>query len=421
MKDRVYTFFKHSGEFALYGILFFLPISNALIETFFGIALFSFIVRKIIKPDFNNFKFWPNLILLLFFIFIGLSLLNSGEYLHKSLWAWIAKWGQYLGICFIVQDTVSRREVLKRAIMVFLASAALVVISGFTQYFFGVEFLRGRALAHLGDRFCAVTSSFSHYNSLGVYIVVVIPVIMLLFISELKKNNRIAYSLGAFLFMSFLTDIFTFSRGSWVGLASFFVLLLLLLRDRTERRIVILAVVFFAFCAIFISYFTLYNNANLLTAYNVLGSPSERFLSIFQPGGDSDRLRYWQVALRMVRENPYFGKGAGVFMDYFSKYLPGVNISYAHNCYLQIFAETGFFSLFSFLFYIASLFYLSVKSFAKGKNYLLLGFLGGYFAYLVHAFFDSSLYSLPLAMLFWVWAGLISALIRLDKANGGLI
>ncbi len=414
MRDKIYNFFKYSGEFALYGLLFFLPISNALIETFFGIALFSFIVRKTIKPDFSSFKFWPNFILFLFFIFIGLSLLNSGEYFQKSLWAWFAKWGQYLGICFIVQDTIWDKKILKRIAIVFLASAALVVASGFTQHLFGIEFLRGRGVMHIGDKFRAITSSFSHYNSLGVYMVVVIPLLVSLFIYALKKKNSIAYLLGLFLFFSFTADILTFSRGSWAGLTFFFIFLLLLSRDWADRRIVIFIVASFGIYFVSISYFAQYissQSVHSITAF----LPTERLFFTFQPGGDSDRFKYWHVAFKMIQENPYFGKGVGTFMDYFSKYLPGVKVSYAHNCYLQIFAETGVFSLASFLFYIITILFLGVKSFLAKNDYIILGILGGCFAYLVHAFFDTSLYSLPLAFLFWMWVGCLAALIRLNR------
>ena len=150
--------------------------------------------------------------------------------------------------------------------------------------------------------------------------------------------------------------------------------------------------------------------------HNSSSSPVHRFFSIFQPGADSDRFKYWQVAFRMIQENPYFGKGVGTFMDYFSKYMPNLSVSYAHNCYLQIFAETGIFSILCFLTYIFSMVYLGIKSFMKNKALLLLGFLVGSFAYLIHAFFDTLLYSLPLAFLFWIWVGLLTASLRLNEA-----
>jgi hypothetical protein len=42
----------------------------------------------------------------------------------------------------------------------------------------------------------------------------------------------------------------------------------------------------------------------------------------------------------------------------------------------------------------------------------LLGLLAGVIGCLAHSFFDTNLYSLRLAVLFWVWVGLIVARLR---------
>jgi len=58
LKDKFYNFFRFISEYALYGLLFFLAISNALVEIFAVLAIASFIGRKIIKPDFKFLRFW---------------------------------------------------------------------------------------------------------------------------------------------------------------------------------------------------------------------------------------------------------------------------------------------------------------------------------------------------------------------------
>ncbi len=84
MKDKFYNYFKFINEYALYGLLFFLSISNALVEIFVVSAFFGFVGRKIIKPDFKFLKFWPNIFLLFFLLFSALPLFNSGAYLKIS-------------------------------------------------------------------------------------------------------------------------------------------------------------------------------------------------------------------------------------------------------------------------------------------------------------------------------------------------
>ena len=101
-------------------------------------------------------------------------------------------------------------------------------------------------------------------------------------------------------------------------------------------------------------------------------------------------------------------------MANFLKYQPvTVFVSYAHNCYLQIWAETGIFSLLSFMAFIISVMRLGFKKFISSNDYLLLGILSGTIGFLVHSFFDTNMYSLRLVILFWVWIGLIIA--RLHK------
>lgn len=393
MKERFYNFFSLVGEFALYGLLFFLPISNALVETFAVFILFGFIGRKIIKPDFKYLKFWPNIFLLIFLFFSALSLFNSGIYLNKSLHAVFAKWTQYLGICVIVQDNIYDTKVIKRGVFVFLLGASLAVLSGLSQNFFGVEFLRGRGMSGMNDGSRAMTSSFNHHNTLGGYLVVVLSLVIALLLANGSAGLQ-ANSLSVLSLFLTLAIILTFSRGSWLG-ASIAFLFTASLSNKNFKRLIPL---FFVVIVLFL-FPVFYGRLSL----------------IFKAGGDSDRFRYWLAALNMIKDHPFLGIGAGTFMANFSRYLPNSNVSYAHNCYLQIWAETGVFSLISFLLFTGSIIYLGVKKFLSSQDCLLLGLLSGAIGFLVHSFFDTNLYSLRLAILFWVWVGLIIARIRVGN------
>jgi len=386
LKDKVYIYFCLISEYALYGILFFLPISIALVESFMGLALFGFVGRKIIKPDLQYLKFWPNIFLLLFLLFSAFSLLNSGVYLHKSLNALFGKWLQYLGICFILQDSIFDQKITKRAMIIFLSSAFLAVLSGLSQYFIGVEFLRHKSIYVINKSLYAVTSSFDHYNSFGGYLVIVLSLVYSLLMENSYFNLR-KLTLLIFSMISTVAIILTFSRGSWFALALSFIFVSLLSKKNFKWLIPILFVIILMFLS---PYFY------------------ERILLTFKPGGDSNRFVYWLTALKMIREHPFFGIGVGTYMANFLKYVPGERaVVYAHNCYLQIWAETGVFSLVSFLLFIGSLIYFGVRKFFASKDFLLLGLLSGLVGFLVHSFFEVNLYSLRLAILFWVWAGLL--------------
>lgn len=389
MKDKFYSLFVFISEYALYGLLFFIPISISLVEIFAGLMFFGFAGRKIIKPDLKFIKFWPNIFLLLFLFFSALSLLNSGQHLNKSIHALFGKWIQYLGICIIIQDSVYDWKTVRYGIYVFLFSAFLVACSGLSQYFFGDEFLRNKAMTVMyGGGMRAITSSFAHYNSLGAYLVVVLSLVFALLLADDRFSLKTAGLLVLSVF-STAAIILTFSRGSWIAMGVSFIFTSVFARRNLKQLIPVFLMV------IFMSFFVTIH---------------ERLYLIFKAGGDSHRFTYWVGAFKMIKEHPFFGMGLGTFMANFPKYLPSLNvIMYAHNCYLQIWAESGIFSLISFMVFAVSLVWFGVKKFLDSRDFLLLGLLSGVAGFLVHSFFDTNLYSLQLAFLFWVWAGLIIA------------
>lgn len=393
MKDKIYKYSSMACECGLYGLLFFLPISIGLIESCAGLMLFGFIGRKIIRPDFKFLRSWLNVALLAFILTSSLSLFNSGIYLNKSINALFGKWVQYIGICIIIQDIAYDKKIFERGLYIFIFSAFLAVLSGLTQYFFGVEFLRHKLITTTNAGMKAATSSFPHYNGFGGYLVVALSSMFGIFLS-LKMSRMKKYLFFALIILSLGAIFITFSRGSWMSLFVSFIFLNILSGKGFKRLLPVFIAVFLVF---------------LMPVFR------DRLFFIFEHGGDSDRFKYWQAAWQMILGHPFFGTGVGTFMANFSKYLPSTNVSYAHNCYLQIWAETGIFSLLSFLIFAVSLVYFGIKRFFASQDFILLGFLSGAVGFLIHTLFEVNLYSLQLAVLFWAWAGLIIARIRVDS------
>ena len=86
-----------------------------------------------------------------------------------------------------------------------------------------------------------------------------------------------------------------------------------------------------------------------------------------------------------------------------------MSANYAHNCYLQIWAESGIFSLLAFLLFLGTIFWKGIRSFLKTHNPLTLGLLCGLFAFLIHSFFDTQFYSVAQSFLLWSMLGLLAA------------
>jgi O-antigen ligase len=390
VKDRVYYISSLAGEYGFYGLLFFLPISTSLVELLTGLILVSFIVRNVIKPDIRYLGSLPNFCLYGFLLFSALSMFNSGVYLDKSLHAYFTKWLQYIAICIAVQDIARDRRMLKRGISIFLFGASLVVLSGLSQYFYGVEFLRNRGIFFTYRGLKAATSSFFGNNAFGAYLVVVLSLAISQLITPGIRRLK-SYSLLILALTSVMALFFTFSRGSWVAFSACLALVTVLSGNRFIRLI---PVMYEIIC---------------LLPYRMF---RERFLFIFRFGGDGERFLYWATALRMINDHPYFGIGVGTFMANYYNYKSSTFISYAHNCYLQIWAETGIFSLISFLAFLCALIYFGFKKYFHSSDFLLLGLLIGIVGFAIHMVFEVHLYSVQLAVLFWVWAGMIAGRLR---------
>jgi O-antigen ligase len=80
-------------------------------------------------------------------------------------------------------------------------------------------------------------------------------------------------------------------------------------------------------------------------------------------------------------------------------------------------AETGLLGLGAFLWIMITLFKNSLADLKKinnrSYNSILIGLLAGLFAFLVHSFVDTNLFSLKLRYLMWFAIGLIVALRRI--------
>ncbi|MCG2713564.1 MAG: hypothetical protein L6308_01795, partial [Candidatus Omnitrophica bacterium] len=107
MKLRAVKYLDVAVEYAIYGVIFSIPISITMIGTFAGMASVFFLIKKILAPEFSSIKANKMLFLflLLFFVFMGLSLFNSGPLFAKSLKTLLIKWGRYPLLLWAIIDT----------------------------------------------------------------------------------------------------------------------------------------------------------------------------------------------------------------------------------------------------------------------------------------------------------------------------
>ena len=396
-REKVINFIDRCAVFFFMVLAFFLPISNAAVESSFGFILFCFIIRIFLKkPTRKEIKvFFENRInfyLLLFYIAIGLSIFVSGPLWAKSLRAWITKWGEGIALFYFAQVFLNKKQV-KIILLVMIASAFLLSVDGIYQRISGIDFIRGRLL---DTRFLAVTGAFNHYNDFAAFLGVLFFIIIG-FLGHIKKFWQKLFLCSAFLLVS-INIIFTFSRGSWLSLLSVCLFLTIFAKDKKKKIFFLLFLI--GFVGVILS----------------IPSLKERFLTIARWGGGSGRFGLWKISLRIFGKSPLFGNGLGLFMDHFSKY-NNLFVQYVHNCYLQILAETGLLGFVSFIWFLGEIIFRGYKRLREKPDSLLFGLFFGLIVFLIHSFFDTQLFSVRLSLLFWLLASFVT--IHLSQSGCG--
>ncbi len=281
--------------------------------------------------------------------------------------------GLYGSVFFIA--TYTGREGYFRIGRVILLAGVLLVVHGILQ--------------NLILGITTVTSTILHHNPFGIYMV------MLYFCAwgyYLKHENRTsAVAAVIFLIGLFISG----SRGSLVAL--FLALPLLLTAIPRDRQKVVTFIgktaacllIAFIVATIIISIPPVHIDEALEEQISgILGRPDYLAAqNIFA------RFAYWEVGYNVLQTELIRGYGLGTF---FSAYLledlwPSMHYSrFAHNHFIQTFAETGLIGFLLFLAFVGSLFYVFLKNrdTVKKLSPLYPGTLSALLAFLIHITID---------------------------------
>lgn len=114
------------------------------------------------------------------------------------------------------------------------------------------------------------------------------------------------------------------------------------------------------------------------------------------------RLNYWKDTLKIIKAAPLTGVGIGNFNLTLSRY--------AHNSYLQIWAEMGILGLIGWLGLIFQSFQMGFKRLKASKNqaHIIAGLLAANMAFLIHNLVDFSFFLPEVSLIWWVILGLCS-------------
>ncbi len=462
------TRFIHGCDTAVFyyacGLFYFLPISTGLTEWGSGLIIVTFFAKKTAVFLSENRRRtpesfrpgWSSRVYAFFramkpaggylsrplalFIFINFLSVVFSQDMGLSFKGFMFKLLEGAFVYFGFMEGIKTKKQLRILAGVFLISAFVVGTNGIFQAMTGKGFIHGRDLIET----VRVRSSLKHPNDFGGYLVMVIPLVLSMLMLWALPRIR-TYWIGrkgsvrsgkspvwqtlllVMLALVLLSSLgLTFSRGAWLGLTAG----MLFLGMRHKRTTIISAIVIFAFYLVFIPQM----NRVRPTGFGRLskqepqtmeaGHEEVSYMGVLHKfesflGNGMGRDGYWKEAMAIIRDYPVLGTGLNTYSKIGEKYRISWG-GYPHNCYLHMTAETGFSGLLAFLGIIFVLYQHAwgavghiTEPWGCG---LLLGFLSGLTAFLVHSFFDTNLYSVQLNVLFWL---VIAMIVKIQEVETG--
>ncbi|MDO8730213.1 MAG: O-antigen ligase family protein [Candidatus Omnitrophota bacterium] len=424
MKDPALSLWHRAGGVALGAYLFLIPFSNAAVEIFFPILLVLWLLgwkrpfsiehlRRIPSPNQKVF------LLLGLYVAICAASVVSSSYPRLSLIGLIGKTLEYALLFVIAADLVDQPQVCRRAVRALLAAGGLVVLYGFLQEWTiykalyksqAADPIRGFTLDYV-----RMVGPYRNPNDLATLLMVT----GLVAAGWILKPRTTRIPAGLLILAALLIGcmVWTRSLGAMLGLFGGFVFLGVLHRNRKGvlwglgGLAVVAGTIFFTF--------SIESFREILTLSDV---------------ASHDRASMWQTAWAMIVDHPWVGHGLNTFMANYSRYAPdaGQNPAYAHNCFLQITAETGLIGLAAFGLFLAGLgrtIGAALKTDVAPAEFLqepalragLGGIAAALLAFLIQSAFDTNLYALRQAVLFWTLAGaavgMSSRLLRFEQRS----
>lgn len=400
--------FDETIKWCLYAIVFAAPFSKSISEIGITLAIAVWITQKLLNRDLKLARIELGVALAIFVIAILPSFINTA-YPALSIKAFFSKVLKYVFLCVVMADTIRTKERLKDLLVVAFLSIMLITLDGYVQHYgVQVDFLHNypsfsvRTLWMNEGPFRGYpTASFPYPNDLAAWILLALLPLACVTVFDMKKSGfryLTGFVSAALFYLFFLAK----ARGAWIGLG-----ISMLYIAFSKRKIwIVLLLVLVLFTSVMVK--------------------TEMTHAIFSTGSFGDRISMLGTSWQIFANHPIIGNGLNTFFVNFMKYRNDEwkdrKGSYAHNCYLQMAADTGIVGLAGFLFLIGAYFRAVIKALKVIKDDFfraaLWGISIGVFAFLVHSFFDTNLYSLNLATLFWFAIGTSLAIIRVSRTTG---
>jgi O-antigen ligase len=312
-----------------------------------------------------------------------------------------------LAVSTLVREKQDIRVLFIALFMSLMLQSFICIVQYITGSFFNLEFLGMRDTGELSR----VSGTMNWPNTAGAFLATLTSMALILFFSNADTKMSILSLTSAF--AGFISLIMTFSRGAWI---SFFtalfigILIALAMKWLSPKSVFRLAVIGLVIL-VSIAFFS-----------QVIQQRLDQ--SGANQGPVADRILLNKIAENMITSHPVLGVGVNTFVDVMRKY-DTTGISYTlrypvHNAYLFIASETGLVGLGFFLVFtgtIFGLFFQAVKSRDRFISVSAICMISGMVVILVSNLGDVHLMTDQIFPLFWCFAGLGIAILRIKQTQ----
>jgi len=244
-----------------------------------------------------------------------------------------------------------------------------------------------------------------HPNALSMYLNTTLPFVMALIFFSTRKLHKILAA--ALIGIGVLALILTLSRGGWIGFVVIIGIVFVMAIRRGQIRPGTAVLV--GCCALLLLAALLMTGPNMVT----------KRLTTSDQGSAQSRIPMAEGALAIMRDYPILGAGINNYTLYMQTYDPDTyyenrGLYVVHNVFLLIGAETGFFGLAAFTWFLLSVL-AQAWAMAKGTPNDLVWIVGvgifcGYAALGTQSMVDFALIGCPRVFVqFWFLAGIVVA------------
>ena len=405
-------------ELGIVAVLGLIPFSNVFERP--SIAIFTIILFSGISFMFKLMRAKRVIEIELMDVFVllfGATLVLGGIFTSggvESLYSAVM-YAVFLSIYFLVANAFIRKTWIYRAIKLIVITTSIVAIVGlFEDGVVSSSWVDMSVFADIGAR---ISSFLGNPNMLGVYLVIVFPLVLAQMLVTKRKIVKFIYVICAASVLGCI--VLTWSRGAWLGL--------------------IVSVLIFLIIYNFKNIWIVFAGIATLPLWSAFLPQSilDRFMSILHMSDSSVIYRFntWRGVLNMIWDNLLGGIGVGesAFKNSYGAYaVPGTEtVMHSHNLYLEITLQLGLIGL--ILFGVAMFAFIQ-KSFicirsreqsSKSRTMIAAG-LAGIAGALTMGLTDYIWYNYRVFLIFWAVVALNAALVRINekqlaKENAGAV